>query len=141
MRYCRAFFRIPEFVFVESDACQHIRQVERFAYPQLLESAAHITINRCSKNLPGIFTVYKDNIITGMDETSFRHLFSGRLASKVFGIQTNVVSSPLFAVNQSGYIVQLHNGPRLWEREWKLNFSDLRAYLVLANLSFSNSYT
>ena len=136
VRYCRAFFRIPEFIFVESDACQHIRQVERFAYPQLLESTAHITINRRSKNLPGIFTVHKDNIITGMDETSSRHLFSRRLASKVFGIQTNVVSSQFFAVNQGAYRVQPHNSPRLREREWKFNFSNLRSYplIILANV-------
>ena len=81
-------------------------------------------------------SVHKDNIITGMDETSCCHLFSGRLASKVFGIQTNVVSSPFFAVNQSGYRVQLHNGSRLRKRECKLNLSDLRAYplIILANV-------
>ena len=78
-------------------------------------------------------SVHKDNIITGMDETSCIHLFSVRLTSKVFGIQTNVVSSPFFAVNQSGYGV---NGPRLRKRECKLNFSDLRAYplIILANV-------
>ena len=71
-----------------------------------------------------------------MDETSCIHLFSVRLTSKVFGIQTNVVSSPFFAVNQSGYRVQLHNGPRLRKRECKLNLSDLRAYplIILANV-------
>ena len=138
VRYCRAFFRIPEFIFVESDACQHIRQVECFAYPQLLESTAHIAINRHSKNLPGIFTVYKDNNITGMDETSCCHLFPGRLASKVFGIQTNVFPSPFFAINQGTYRVQPHNLPRLRKRECKLNFGDLRAYplIILANVFY-----
>ena len=83
-------------------------------------------------------SVHKDNIITGMDETSCIHLFSVRLTSKVFGIQTNVVSSPFFAVNQSGYGVQLHNGPRLRKRECKLNFSDLRAYpLIILAIVFN----
>ena len=131
VRYCRAFFRIPEFFFIESDASQHIRQEECFAYPQLLESTAHITINRSCKNLPGIFSVHKDNIITGMDETSCFHLFSVRLTSKVFGIQTNVVPSPFFAINQGTYRVQPHNLPRLRKREWKLYFCDLRAYPLI----------
>ena len=142
VRYCRAFFRITEFIFVESDACQHIRQVECFAYPQLLESAAHIAINRSSKNLPGIFSVHKDNIITGMDKPSCCHLFSGRLASKVFGIQANVVSGPFFAVNQSAYRVQPHNRPRLRKREWQINFSSLRScpLIILANESIISIY-